>query len=175
MNIVVFCASSDNVGEQYRTVARELGRKIARCGHTLIYGGAIGGLMDEVAQGARDEDGEVIGIIPESIVERGRMSELPTTLYRVDTMAERKEMMTEMADLFIALPGGFGTLDEMMTTISACKVGETEARTIIVNINGFYDALVEQIRRFTAEGIGKANDSECYSVVNSIDELKIEN
>lgn len=171
MNIAVFCSSSDNVGEQYRKAAFTLGAEIARRGHTLVYGGATGGLMDEVAKGAKNLDGEIIGIIPEEIVERGRLSELPTELYRVDSLGERKEMMKEMSDLFVALPGGFGTMDEMMDAISACKLGETEAMTVIMNINGFYDPLVAQIERFTAEGLGKANDTECYAVAKSIDEI----
>jgi len=170
MNIAVFCSSSDKVGEKYRKVAFELGAEIARKGHTLVYGGATGGLMDEVAKGAKSLDGEIIGIIPEDIVERGRLSDLPTELYRVESLGERKEMMKEMSDLFIALPGGFGTMDEMMDAIAACKLGETDARTVIMNIDGFYDPLVEQIKRFTAEGMGKANDADSYFVATDIEE-----
>lgn len=170
MNIAVFCSSSDKVGEQYRKVAFELGAEIARRSHTLVYGGATGGLMDEVAKGAKSLEGDIIGIIPEEIVERGRLSELPTELYRVDSLGERKAMMKEMSDLFIALPGGFGTLDEMMDAIAACKLGETEAKTVIMNIDGFYDSLVAQIERFTAEGLGKAVDKECYFIAETIEE-----
>jgi len=171
MNIAVFCSSSNNVGEQYRKMAFELGAEIARRGHTLVYGGATGGLMDEIAKGAASCQGDIIGIIPEEIVERGRLSDLPTELYRVETLGERKDMMKEMSDLFVALPGGFGTLDEMMDAISACKLGETDARTILMNINGFYDALIAHISRFTDEGLGKANDNECYAVASTIPEI----
>lgn len=174
MNIAVFCASSDNVGQGYRDFARELGRWIAREGHTLVYGGATGGLMDEVARGAREEEGEVIGIIPESIVERGRLAEWPTEIMRVGSLAERKEMMKEYADVFVALPGGFGTMDEMIDAISACKLGEVEAKTLIVNVNGFYDSLKAQIERFVSEGLGKKNDAECYSIVRDMAELTAE-
>ncbi len=170
MNIAVFCSSSDNVGEKYRKVAFALGEEIARRSHTLVYGGATGGLMDEVAKGAKSLDGEIIGIIPEEIVERGRLSDLPTELYRVENLGERKAMMKEMADLFIALPGGFGTMDEMMDAIAARKLGETEAMTVIMNIDGFYDPLVGQIERFTAEGLGKAVDKEGYAVACDIEE-----
>lgn len=170
MNIAVFCSSSDKVGEKYRKVAFALGEEIARRGHTLVYGGATGGLMDEVAKGAKSLDGEIVGIIPEEIVERGRLSDLPTELYRVENLGERKAMMKEMADLFIALPGGFGTMDEMMDAIAARKLGETEAMTVIMNIDGFYDPLVGQIERFTAEGLGKAVDKESYAVACDIEE-----
>lgn len=171
MNIAVFCASSDNVGQEYRDFAREFGKWIAREGHVLVYGGATGGLMDEVAKGAREEEGEVVGIIPESIVERGRLAEYPTELLRVGSLAERKELMKEYADVFVALPGGFGTMDEMIDAISACKLGEVEAKTIIVSVNGFYAPLAAQIERFTQEGLGKKNDAECYSIVNNMAEL----
>jgi len=103
-------------------------------------------------------------------VERGRLSEYPTELYRVASLGERKAMMKEMADLFIALPGGFGTMDEMMDAISACRLGETEARTVIMNIDGFYDPLMAQIEKFTEEGLGKSNDSDCYVVAKTIEE-----
>lgn len=171
MNVAVFCSSSDRVSESFREAAHSLGNWLASEGHILVYGGATGGLMDDVAMGVRERGGDIIGIIPQSIAEAGRASKLPEELFTVDTLAERKEMMMEYADLFVALPGGFGTLDEMMSTISACKVGETDARTIIVNIDGFFDGLLCQIERFTRDGLGKPNDESCYLVVNSAEEL----
>lgn len=171
MNIAVFCSSSNNIDEQYRKMAYELGAEIAHRGHTLVYGGATGGLMDEVAKGATSAKGEIIGIIPESIVERGRLSNLPTEIYRVASLGERKEMMKEIADLFVALPGGFGTLDEMMDTIAARKIDETEGRTVIMNFNGFYNSIAAHIQHFTDEGMGKAIDRTCYVIVNTVDEF----
>lgn len=171
MNIAVFCASSDNVGPEYRQFAYALGEWIGRKGHTLVYGGATGGLMDEVAKGAHAENAEIVGIIPQSVIDRGRTSNLPTELLKVADLGERKAMLKEYADVFVALPGGFGTLDEMMDAISARKLAETDARTIVVNINGFYDGLEAQISRFNADGLGKPVDTECYSIVHSFDEL----
>lgn len=171
MNITVFCSSSEAAGPELRALARGLGELIARGGHTLVYGGATGGLMDEVAAGAARHDGQIIGIIPDCIAEAGRTSTLPTQLFRVETLAERKAMMMEYADLFVALPGGFGTLDEMMSSISAAKVGETEARTVIVNYDGFYDCLLGQIEHFTAAGLGKENDRRCYATARSLSEI----
>lgn len=171
MNIAVFCASSDNVGSEYRQLAHSLGEWIGRKGHVLVYGGATGGLMDEVAGGAHSENTEIVGIIPQSVIDRGRMSDLPTELLKVSDLGERKAMLKEYADVFVALPGGFGTLDEMMDAISARKLAETDARTIIVNVNGFYDGLEMLIGRFNADGLGKPVDAECYSIVYSFDEL----
>lgn len=171
MNIAVFCASSDKIPASFVEQARRLGEWIATEGHTLVYGGAKGGLMDAVAEGAAAKGGEIIGIIPDSIAERGRSSSLSTSLLKVADLSERKQMLMEFADVAIALPGGFGTLDEMFAAISARKVGESEAVTIIFNPEGFYDHLLAHIRHFTEMGIANPAYNECYRVATTIDEI----
>lgn len=171
MNIAVFCASSDNIPNSYVQQATILGQWIARNGHTLVYGGAKGGLMDAVADGAASCKGDIIGIIPDSIAERGRSSSLPTSLLRVADLSERKQMLLEYADVAIVLPGGFGTLDEMFCAISSRKVGDSDALTIIFNIEGFYDHLIAHIHRFNEMGIANPLYDQCYCVADSLDNL----
>lgn len=171
MNISVFCASSDNIPASHIAQARLLGEWIATEGHTLVYGGAKGGLMDAVAEGTASAGGEIIGIIPDSIAERGRSSSLPTSLLRVADLSERKQMLMEYADVAIALPGGFGTLDEMFSAISARKVGEADATTIIFNFEGFYDHLLAHIRHLTEMGIANPAYNECYMVATTLNEI----
>lgn len=171
MNITVFCASSDNIPESYVSEARRLGAWIATNGHTLVYGGSKGGLMDAVAIGASTAGGEIIGIIPDSIADRGRSSSLPTSLLRVADLSERKQLLLEYADVAVVLPGGFGTLDEMFCAISAHKVGEADALTVIFNFEGFYDHLLAHIRHFSDMGIANPAYNDCYRIANSFDEL----
>ena len=110
MNICVYCSSSDQVCDEFKQLATELGKWMANSGHTLVYGGATGGLMGAVAEGAAAAGGDIVGIIPECIVDKGRKSDLPTELFVVGDMAERKTMMKEYADVFVVFPGGFGAL-----------------------------------------------------------------
>ena len=107
-----------------------------------MYGGATGGLMDAVAEGAADYRGEIIGVIPESIIRMNRLSKLPTQQIITADMGERKKRLKLESDAFVVLPGGYGTLDEMFDVIASGSVGEHRKPLICLNINGFYDSLI---------------------------------
>ena len=154
MNICVFCASSDGVSEAFKEEARVIGRFIATGGHTLVYGGATGGLMDAVAETVAEQQGEIIGVVPELIVEKGRRSTLPMQLFEVADMSERKEMMKELADVFVVLPGGFGTYDELFDVLASGMVGYHDKPLALVNTDDFYAGIKQQIRRMTTENVG---------------------
>ena len=129
--------------------------------------------MTSVAEGAASEKGDIVGIIPECIVEKGRKSDLPTELFVVGDMAERKTMMKEYADVFVVLPGGFGTLDEMFDTVSSCMVGEHDKPTILFNSENFWMGLLFQLERIRKDGLGyKFTRNGNLRVVDSLDELK---
>lgn len=173
MNICVYCSSAEQVDGEFQKQATELGKWMAKKGHTLVYGGATGGLMTSVAEGAASEKGDIVGIIPECIVEKGRKSDLPTELFVVGDMAERKTMMKEYADVFVVLPGGFGTLDEMFDTVSSCMVGEHDKPTILFNSENFWMGLLFQLERIRKDGLGyKFTRNGNLRVVDSLDELK---
>ncbi len=172
MNISVFCASSDSVKEEYRIQAKQLGNWIARNEHTLVYGGATGGLMQAVALGASELDGEILGIIPDTIIERGRTSDLPTQLFKVSSMSERKAMMIEYSDLFVVLPGGFGTLDEFFDTTSSCMVNEHDKYTILYNPDNYWEGLIMQIERMKKENLAyNVSNAARLKIANSIEEI----
>ena len=154
MNICVYCSSSDQVRDEYKQQAMKFGKWLADNGHTLVYGGATGGLMSAVAQGASDAGGDIIGIIPDCIIEKGRKSDLPTELFIVGDMAEQKSMMKEYSDVFVVFPGGFGTLDEMFDTISSCMVGEHDKLTVLYNPDNFWECLLLQFEKIMKEGLG---------------------
>ena len=151
MNIAVFCSSSNHIESRYKDAAFLLGEMIAESGNTLVYGGATGGLMDSVAEGAHSKNGEIIGVIPQAVIKMNRQSSLPTQLITVETMSERKALMKELSDVFIVLPGSYGTLDEMLDIIASGVVGEHKKPLIIINQDGFYNQFLSQIDLMRAE------------------------
>lgn len=145
MNIAVFCSSSNHIAEHYKQSAFQLGELIADSGNTLVFGGATGGLMDSVAEGAYSKNGRIIGVIPQAVIKMNRQSALSTELIKVESMNERKAQMKALSDVFVVLPGSYGTLDEMLDIVASGIVGEHRKPLIIVNQNGFYDMLLKQI------------------------------
>jgi uncharacterized protein (TIGR00730 family) len=151
MNIAVYCSSSNHIPESYKDSAYALGQWIADSGNALIFGGATGGLMTSVSEGASASGGKITGIIPQAVIKMNRQSALCTELITVETMSDRKATMKELADVFVVLPGSYGTLDEMFDVIAAAIVGEHKKQLIVVNENGFYDDLIRQIERMIYE------------------------
>lgn len=170
MNICVFCSSRNDVAEQYKKTAFRLGQEIALNGKVLLYGGATGGLMDKVAEGAKSENGEIIGVISEAIIEMKRESKLPTKLIKVKNLAERKQIMRELADIFIVLPGGFGTMDEMFDILAGGLVGEHQKKLFVLNQNEFYKDLFRQIEKMKKEYFLKEGPYNPV-FIESIDEI----
>ena len=145
MNIAVFCSSSNHIADHYKQAAFHLGELIAESGNTLVYGGATGGLMDSLAEGAQSKNGQILGVIPQAVIKMNRQSSLPTQLITVKTMSERKAQMKALADVFVVLPGSYGTLDEMLDIVASGIVGEHKKPLIIVNQDGFYNLFLSQI------------------------------
>lgn len=141
MKIAVYCSAKDVIPEEFLKLGEALGRWIGENGHTLVYGGATGGLMTRVSNAAKVSGAEVIGVVPERIVRSGRKADNCDTLYWVRSMSERKQCMRTMADCFVCLPGSYGTLDEMFDAIASGTVGEHHKPVYIVNYKGFYDGL----------------------------------
>lgn len=159
MKIAVYCSSSNSIAENFKQAAFSFGKSLAKQGHTLVYGGATGGLMDATAEGFSSENGEIIGIIPEIILRSGRESKLPTQLIITADMSERKQKMREIADVFVVLPGGYGTLDEMFDVIAAGTVGEHKKPLFCVNEEGFFDDLLKQIEKMKQEAFAPKHES----------------
>lgn len=151
MNIAVYCSSSNHIADNYKESASCLGKWIAENGHTLIFGGATGGLMSAVSEAASSYKGSITGVIPKAVTEMNRQSTLCTELITVDTMDERKAVMKAISDVFVILPGSYGTLDELFDVVASGIVGEHKKKVIIVNENGFYEDLKNLITRMKAE------------------------
>lgn len=142
MNVAVYCSAKDSIPEEYLALGEALGTWIGRSGHTLVYGGATGGLMTRTSDAARAAGAEVIGVVPTRIIQAGRRADNCSQQHLVDNMSQRKQMMKEIADCFVCLPGSYGTLDEMMDVIASGTVNEHRKPVYIVNYKGFYDHLI---------------------------------
>ena len=168
--VAVYCGSRLGNNDVYEQAARELGSELAKNGLGLVYGGASIGLMGAVADGVIDGGAQAVGVIPTFMLKHEIAHEGLTRLHLTDTMHTRKTVMAEYADAFITLPGGLGTLEEIMEIATWRQLYQHEKPMIILNINGFYDSLIEHLKFTTEQGFMKAEDLERLVVCNSIAE-----
>lgn len=176
MRIAVYCSAKDQIPDEYKSMGMELGRRIALAGHDLVYGGATGGLMTMVSEGFRlcpNHPGKIIGVIPKEIIASGRMATTSDEIHKVENMSQRKQLMREIADMFICLPGSYGTLDEMMDVISSGTIGEHRKPLWIVDYQGFYHGLRENIQRMKQLEFLPQEERYQPHWVNSIDEINL--
>lgn len=166
-NICVYCSSSDALDEIYFKQARELGRLIAVKNYNLVYGGSNVGLMNEVACSVRNNGGHVIGVIPERIRDHGVADQLAHELLIAPDMKERKAWMRDRADAYVALPGGFGTLEEILEVITLKQLGVHQLPIAFVDVDGFYGPLLQQFEQFYEKGIAKPDYRSLYKVCDS--------
>lgn len=151
-SICVYCGSADGVGGAYQLAAREMGRLIARRGIRLVFGGGRTGLMGDVADGALEAGGEVIGVITRAMNTPALSHMGLTRLEVAETIHERKARMHALVDGFIALPGGFGTLDELFETITWGQIGIHEKPVGLLNTLNYFDPLLAFIDQAIREG-----------------------
>ena len=145
--ICVYCASSSRVDSLYMETATRLGSLIASSGRTLITGGGCQGLMRAVEDGALEAGGNAIGVIPKFMIEAGWQHTGLTELHITADMHQRKKLMAEMSDAVIALPGGCGTMEELLEAITWKQLGLYLNPIVILNTKGYYDALIAQLER----------------------------
>lgn len=150
-SICVFCGSSAGSDEAYAHATQLFGAAIARRGLTLVYGGGNVGLMGIVADSALAHGGKVIGVIPQALVKRELAHRGLTELHVVNSMHERKALMADLADGFVALPGGFGTLDEFCEIVTWAQLGLHAKPCGVLNVKSFFDPFLAQIDRAVAE------------------------
>ena len=139
--ICVFASSSDHVSEIYYKKAEELGGLIARGGDSLIFGAGDIGLMGAIGRAVKSGGGRTVGVIPEILNRKGIVFSNPDELIVTPTMGERKQIMEDRADAFIGLPGGFGTLEEIIEVITLKQLGYHNKAIVLLNTNSFYDSL----------------------------------
>lgn len=170
-NICVFCASGIGKNLVYGDAAFELGSKLAGMEIGVVYGGAKVGVMGKLADGVLSKNGKIIGIIPDFLKKKEIAHQGLTELITVSSMHERKALMQEKSDGFIALPGGFGTLEELFEILTWGQLGLHRKPIGILNVNGYYDSLIELIERMVEEKLLREDFKKMLLVSDSIDEL----
>ncbi|TDE00646.1 TIGR00730 family Rossman fold protein [Flavobacterium sandaracinum] len=169
--ITVFCGSSMGTEEVFQSQATLLGQTLAKQNIELVYGGANIGLMGAVADGVLSEGGKVIGVIPFFLQSKEIAHTNLTELIIVDTMHERKTKMNALCDGVIAMPGGFGTLEELFEMLTWAQLGLHKKPIGLLNTNGFYDALIVLIQTMVEKGLLKAVNQQMLLVSDNINEL----
>lgn len=170
-NVAVFCASANGAKPVYAEAAAELARALVKRQVGIVYGGANVGLMQVIAECALAEGGSVIGVIPSVLVEAEAAHCGLTELHITDSMHSRKALMGERSDAFIALPGGFGTFEELFEVLAWQTLKIHAKPVFLLNVNGFYDKMLAFLDHCVEEGMLKEKNRRILNVANSVDEL----
>ena len=162
--ICVYCGSKTGDHHSYVKAAAQLGECLARGRHGLVYGGGSVGLMGIIADAVLSARGEIIGVIPERLATNELLHSRVPDMRVVSNMHERKALMAELADGFIAMPGGFGTLEELFEVVTWAQLGFHQKRIGLLNVNGYFDSLIAFIDHSIAEGFVKRANRELFVV-----------
>lgn len=167
----IYCSSSNNLPEKFYTVSKELGEKLAQKGFDMVYGGTTVGMMGVIANNALQNGAEVIGVIPERIASFGlKHPELAKVIVTKD-MRERKATMEKYADVFVAMPGGFGTFEEIFEILVAKQLGYHDKPVIFVNFDGYYDNMLKMFDTLYENNFAKEEMKSLYFIANTVDEI----
>lgn len=168
---LVFCGANKGNHPLYTEAAQAIGRELAQRNIRLVYGAGKVGLMGELAEGALQAGGEVVGVIPFFLRKAEVCHEGLHHLYVVDSMHERKIKMAQLSDAVIVLPGGYGTMDEVFEMLTLAQVGQGQHPVCFLNVNGYFDFLIQQLDHMEAEGFLKPAHRQLTMVAQDIDEL----
>ena len=169
--VCVYCASSDNIDERYIKDAELLGTLLGKKNMNVINGAGIRGLMRAVSDATLSAGGTVTGVIPDFMCENGWCHQNLTEIIRTKTMHERKKTMADMSDAAIALPGGYGTLEELLEIITWRQLGLYNNPVIILNTNNYYAPLFEMFRRATEQNFMREEQSVFWHVAQTPEEV----
>ena len=169
--ICVFCGSSTGKSPSYLEAAQDVGRLLAENGYGLVYGGGNVGLMGAVATAAADAGTEVIGVIPTALQNREPGKVEHSQVYVVNTMHERKMMMSTFSDGFVAIAGGIGTLEEIFEIVTWSQLGFHDKPCILLNTDGYYDKLIEFLDHLVEEGFVRPHMRDLFLVAQTPEEM----
>lgn len=169
--ICVYCASSTLINPKYFEATARLGLILAEAGIAVVFGGGATGLMGQLADTMLSVNGKVTGIIPQFMCDENWQHKQLTKLIVVETMHERKEKMAQMADAVIALPGGCGTMEELLEIITWKQLGIFTKPIVILNLNGYYDGLIEILHKAVDENFMRDIHKNIWTVVNTPEEV----
>ena len=164
MNITLYGSASERIDKAYIDAVEELGRAMARRGHTMVFGAGHNGLMGAAARGMNEQHGRIIGVSPHFMHKLEPVSELCTELIVTETMAERKDVMEKKADAFLIMPGGVGTMDEFFQIVTLKELGRHNKPIILYNIKGYWDAMLTVLGTDMIKGFINSRVADLFSV-----------
>jgi uncharacterized protein (TIGR00730 family) len=170
-NVCVFCGASSGNDESYARIARDAAQAIVGAGYGLVYGGGRIGLMGVLADAALAAGGEVIGVIPRALSQREIAHSGITKLHVVESMHERKALMAELSAAFVALPGGYGTMDEFCEILTWRQLGIHDKPIGLLNAGGYYDRLIALFDEMTAKGFVSAIGRSLFAAAATMNAL----
>ena len=171
MKICVFCSANEQIDPAFFTLTEELGKWAAENGHSIVYGGVNQGLMECVAKATKTSGGMTIGVVPMLVEKSGRISDYVDVEIPCDNLSDRKQLMMDQSDVFIALPGGIGTLDEVFTVAASATIGYHQKPLILYNMKGFWDSLITLLDDLQAKGMIRGNWRDYIKTGNSIEQI----
>ncbi|MBR4721053.1 MAG: TIGR00730 family Rossman fold protein [Clostridia bacterium] len=171
MNICVYGASSNDIDKSFIIAAENLGKKMAKRSHALVYGAGACGVMGGVARGVTAGGGKVIGIVPRFLNVDGILYDKCDEMIKTGTMRERKKLMEEKSDAFIMAPGGIGTFDEFFEMLTLKQLSRHTKAMAVFNVNGYFDDLIRLMENAIDKNFVKAECRELYSVFSDIDSM----
>ena len=171
MKICVFCSANQQIDPEFFTMTEELGTWAAKNGHSIVYGGVNQGLMECLGKAAKEAGGRTIGIIPMVVEKSGRMSDYVDIEIPCDNLTDRKQLMMDQSDAFIALPGGIGTMDELFTVAASATIGYHDKPLILYNMKGFWNPLIALLDDLKAKGLIRGNWRDIIKTADSIEEI----
>ena len=172
MRIGIFCSANNLIDPTFFLLTEELGRWAARNGHIIVFGGVNQGLMECVAKAVKESGGETVGVVPSIVEETGRTSQYNDRVLTCNNLNERKQLMLDESDVFIALPGGVGTLDEVFTVAASYTIGYHHKRVILYNMKGFWDSTISMLDDLQQRGMVRGRWRDYICVANSLQEIE---
>lgn len=171
MIICIFCSANQQIDPEFFSMTEELGTWAAKNGHSIVFGGVNQGLMETVAKAAKENGGRTIGVIPTIVEKSGRISDYVEIEIPCDNLSDRKQLMMDQSDVFIALPGGIGTLDEVFTVVASATIGYHQKTVILYNMKGFWNPLIALLDDLKTKGMIRGDWQEYIKTADSIEEI----
>ena len=171
MKICIFCSANWQIDHDFFKLTEKLGKWAAKEGHTIVYGGVNQGLMECIGKAMHEAGGRTIGIVPVLVEREGRASQYNDVEIPCDNLNDRKQLMQDQSDVFIALPGGIGTLDEIFTIAASATIGYHAKPVILYNMKGFWDSLIQMLDDLHTKGVTRKNWRTYIKVTNSLEEI----
>lgn len=172
MNICIFCSANSDLNPEYFRLTEELGHWIATEGHHLVFGGCNLGLMECVAKAVHEAGGRSTGVIPMIVEKGGRSSDHCDVRLMCDNLTDRKDLMVQRSDVFIALPGGIGTLDEVFTVLASASIGYHNKLVILYDMDGFWQPLLQFLDTMKQQGVIRQGFDSTLKVARNLEEIK---